>query len=129
MVTFAPLDKGADFSLSLAYRLRGCEEFWGLQRGQLGKCPLCRFRFLLRPKGRISFLSARKTKLCLGFFQGLRKETLATFASKRQAFVCDSRHSVKVLVVFGGRYEYTFRLAGYFDFPLLPFGLSSPVSD
>ena len=27
------------------------------------------------------------------------------------------------------RYEYTFRLGGYLDFPLLPFGLSSPVSD
>ena len=26
-------------------------------------------------------------------------------------------------------YEYTFRLGGYLDFPLLPFGLSSPVSD
>ena len=69
------LDKGANIPLLPAFRLRGYEEFWGLQRGQLGKCPLCRFRFLLRSKGRISCLSARKTKLRLCFFQSLRKKT------------------------------------------------------
>ena len=53
----------ADVSLILAFRLWGYEEFWGLQMGQLGKCPLCRFRFLLRPKGRYFIMQNAKAPL------------------------------------------------------------------
>ena len=99
-----PLRQGGGCSLSLACRLRGCEEFWGLQRGQLGKCPLCRFRFLLRSKGRISLFSARKTKLCLGFFQGLRKKTLALCTQKEDKLSYPLENGLRFPSARGGRH-------------------------
>ena len=48
---FAPLDKGADISLSLAFRLWGCEEFSGC-KGRTRKTAPCRFCFFWRPKER-----------------------------------------------------------------------------
>ena len=50
---FAPLDKGANGSLCFICSLWGYEEFWGSQ-GDTRKILPGRFRFLLRPKGRLN---------------------------------------------------------------------------
>ena len=119
-ILFAPLDKGAFVSLTHAFHLWGYEEFWGAG-GNSENSP-CRFRFLLRSKGRLAFFAP-----------------FASFGTQRKAFVFDMGHSVKVLVVFkharsicsacSNTLYQASRLGGELEFPLLPFGLSSPVSE
>ena len=47
----------------------------------------------------LSFPLVKQSSVFVSFKVG--KKTLAPFALKRKAFVCEPRHSVKVLIVFG----------------------------
>ena len=71
------------------------------------KKTISRFCFLLRSKGR---------RLCV------IRDTLSKSSSCSGALAQTVRRAQ-------ARYEYAVRLAGYLDFPLLPFGISSPMSD
>ena len=58
------------------------------------------FSLPFAPKRKINFLIRLKAKHPLVFIS-LPERNLTPFALKRKAFVCDTGHSVKVLVVFG----------------------------
>ena len=87
---------------------RKIEEFWGAG-GNSENSP-CRFCFFWRPKENLLPFALKRKNISLlrlkakhpPVFISLPERNLTPFALKRKAFVCEPRHSVKVLVGFGG---------------------------